>query len=208
LLILLKFGDTVEHYLHYFIDHFGYIGIMVVLMLGIVGMPIPDELLLTYIGYRISTGSMSYPISFVFGFIGAIAGIFISYYLGVKLGLPFLQKIGPKIHITEKRIEQTKALFAKLGPSVLFICYFIPGIRHLAAFLAGFNAYDRKKFMLYAYSGAFVWVFTFLTIGNYLGKNWIIIKQYMDEYRTFFMTVFILLICLLTIYWFHQQKKK
>jgi membrane protein DedA with SNARE-associated domain len=198
----------VEHYLHYFIDHFGYIGIMVVLMLGIVGMPIPDELLLTYIGYRISTGSMSYPISFVFGFIGAIAGIFISYYLGVKLGLPFLQKIGPKIHITEKRIEQTKALFAKLGPSVLFICYFIPGIRHLAAFLAGFNAYDRKKFMLYAYSGAFVWVFTFLTIGNYLGKNWIIIKQYMDEYRTFFMTVFILLICLLTIYWFHQQKKK
>jgi membrane protein DedA with SNARE-associated domain len=198
----------VEHYLHYFIDHFGYIGIMVVLMLGIVGMPIPDELLLTYIGYRISTGSMSYPISFVFGFIGAIAGISISYYLGVKLGLPFLQKIGPKIHITEKRIEQTKALFAKLGPSVLFICYFIPGIRHLAAFLAGFNAYDRKKFMLYAYSGAFVWVFTFLTIGNYLGKNWIIIKQYMDEYRTFFMTVFILLICLLTIYWFHQQKKK
>jgi membrane protein DedA with SNARE-associated domain len=198
----------VEHYLHYFIDHFGYIGIMVVLMLGIVGMPIPDELLLTYIGYRISTGSMSYPISFVFGFIGAIAGISISYYLGVKLGLPFLQKIGPKIHITEKRIEQTKALFAKLGPSVLFICYFIPGIRHLAAFLAGFNAYDRKKFMLYAYSGAFVWVFTFLTIGNYLGKNWIIIKQYMDEYRTFFMTVFILLICLFTIYWFHQQKKK
>ncbi|QNU33534.1 DedA family protein [Geobacillus sp. 44C] len=196
-----------EHYLHYFIDHFGYIGIMVVLMLGIVGMPIPDELLLTYIGYRISTGSMSYPISFVFGFIGAIAGISISYYLGVKLGLPFLQKIGPKIHITEKRIEQTKALFAKLGPSVLFICYFIPGIRHLAAFLAGFNAYDRKKFMLYAYSGAFVWVFTFLTIGNYLGKNWIIIKQYMDEYRTFFMAVFILLICLLTIYWFYQQKR-
>jgi membrane protein DedA with SNARE-associated domain len=208
LLIPLKCGDTVEHYLHYFIDHFGYIGIMIVLMLGIVGMPIPDELLLTYIGYRISTGSMSYPIAFVFSFIGAIAGISISYYLGVKLGLPFLQKIGPKIHITEKRIEQTKALFAKLGPSLLFICYFIPGIRHLAAFLAGFNAYDRKKFMLYAYSGAFVWIFTFLTIGNYLGNNWVMIKQYMDEYRTFFMIVFILLICLLTIYWFYQQKKK
>lgn len=196
------------HYLHYVIGHFGYIGIMIVLMLGIVGMPIPDELLLTYIGYQISTGFMSYPIAFAFSFIGAITGISISYFLGVKLGLPFLRKVGPKIHITEKRMEQTKTLFAKLGPSVLFICYFIPGVRHVAAFLAGANAYEWKKFTLYAYSGAFVWIFTFLTLGNYLGKNWMMMEQYMNKYRIFFIVVFIFLICLLTFYWYDQQKKK
>ncbi|BDG42158.1 DedA family protein [Saccharococcus caldoxylosilyticus] len=197
-----------EHYLHYFINHFGYIGIMIVLMLGIVGMPIPDELLLTYVGYRISVGSLSYPIAFMCSFFGATIGISISYCLGVALGLPFLRKFGPKIHITEKRMEQTKTLFAKLGPSVLFICYFIPGIRHVAAFLAGANAYDWKKFMVYAYSGAFVWIFTFLAIGNYLGENWIKIKQYMDSYRSFFALFFIFLVVLLTLYWYYQQKKK
>lgn len=197
-----------EHYLHYVIEHFGYIGIMIVLMLGIVGIPIPDELLLTYIGYQISTGLMSYPIAFAFSFIGAITGISISYFLGVKLGLPFLQKVGPKIHMTEKRMEQTKTLFAKLGPSVLFICYFIPGIRHVAAFFAGANAYSRKKFMVYAYSGALVWIVTFLAIGNYLGENWMMVKQYMGEYRAFFIVVFIFLIFLATFYWYDQQKKK
>lgn len=168
-------------------------------------MPIPDELLLTYVGYQISTGFMSYPIAFVFSFIGAITGISISYFLGVKLGLPFLRKVGPTIHITDKRMEQTKTLFAKLGPSVLFICYFIPGVRHVAAFLAGANAYDGKKFMVYAYSGAFVWILTFLTIGNYLGENWMTMKQYMDKYRAFFIVAFI---CLFTFYWYYQQKKK
>uniref|UniRef100_A0A7U3YHJ4 SNARE associated Golgi protein-related protein n=1 Tax=Geobacillus sp. (strain Y4.1MC1) TaxID=581103 RepID=A0A7U3YHJ4_GEOS0 len=198
----------VGHYFHYVITHFGYIGIMIVLMLGIVGMPIPDELLLTYIGYQISTGVMSYPIAFVFSLIGAITGISISYLLGVKLGLPFLRKVGPTIHITDKRMEQTKMLFAKLGPAVLFICYFIPGVRHVAAFLAGANTYGWKKFAVYAYSGAFVWIFTFLAIGNYLGENWMMMKQYMDKYRAFFIVTFIFLICLLTFSWYYQQKKK
>jgi len=61
---------------------------------------------------------------------------------------------------------------------------------------------------LYAYSGAFVWIFTFLTLGNYLGKNWMMMEQYMNKYRIFFIVVFIFLICLLTFYWYDQQKKK
>lgn len=113
--IAAKRGGYLQHYLHHLVDHFGYIGIMIALMLGIVGLPIPDELLLTYAGYRVSTGSFSYPLAFLFCWLGAVIGISLSYTLGIAFGLPFLHRFGPKLHVTEKRLEQTKALFVKLG---------------------------------------------------------------------------------------------
>ncbi|MGJ3205174.1 DedA family protein [Geobacillus sp. FJAT-46040] len=198
-----------QHYLHYLIEHFGYIGIMVALMLGIVGLPIPDELLLTYAGYRVSTGAFSYPLAFLACWFGAIAGISLSYILGITLGLPFLHKFGAKFHLTEKRLEQTKALFSKLGPAVLFICYFIPGVRHLAAFWAGTNAYSLRKFALFAYSGAMVWVAVFLTIGAaYFESRWMAVKQYIHAYRPFLFPIFLAALGFAILYWYMQQKRK
>jgi membrane protein DedA with SNARE-associated domain len=195
-----------EHYLHHFIEQFGYIGIMIALMGGIIGLPVPDEVLLTYVGYNIFTGTMSYPIALVSSFIGALIGISISYYLGIKLGLPFLHKFGPKVHITEKRIEQTKALFAKMGPFVLFIGYFIPGIRHVSAFLAGINEYKFKKFAIYAYTGALFWVFTFITLGKGLGESWGKVKHYMEQYSPYLIPLFLL--CLLISAYIYYWRMK
>lgn len=206
--ITAKRGGHLQHYLHYLIEHFGYIGIMVALMLGIVGLPIPDELLLTYAGYRVSTGAFSYPLAFLSCWLGAIIGISLSYMLGITLGLPFLHKFGPKLHLTEKRLEQTKALFSKLGPAVLFICYFIPGVRHLAAFWAGMNAYRWRKFALFAYSGAMVWVAVFLTIGAYFESRWMAVKQYIHAYRPFLFPVFLVALGFAIFYWYIHQKRK
>jgi len=197
-----------QHYLHHLIDHFGYVGIMIALMLGIVGLPIPDELLLIYTGYRVSTGAFSYPLAFLVCLFGATTGISLGYILGITLGLPFLHKFGPKLHITEKRLQQTKTLFSKLGPAVLFICYFIPGVRHLAAFWAGVNAYDWRKFALFAYSGAVVWVAVFLTIGTYFESRWMAFRQYIDAYRPFLFSVFLAVFIFTVFYWHAQQKQK
>ncbi|HEU4962629.1 MAG TPA: DedA family protein, partial [Bacilli bacterium] len=39
---------------------YGYFGLFVSLVLGIVGLPIPDEILMTYCGYLVSQGTMNY----------------------------------------------------------------------------------------------------------------------------------------------------
>ncbi|MEN1967145.1 DedA family protein [Lentibacillus sp. N15] len=164
------------------VGQYGYIAIFLLFTLGIVGLPVPDEILLTYLGFVTSTGQMHLILTFVSAFAGALCGISISYVLGLKLGEPFLLKFGPKLFIKEKAITRTNQLFHKYGSLVLFICYFIPGVRHVAAYLAGITRFSFKRFSLFAYTGAFVWVATFITIGNRLGENWQLITRYFNDY--------------------------
>lgn len=195
-----------EQHLHHFIEQFGYIGIIIALAGGIIGLPVPDEVLLTYVGYNVSTGTMSYSLALTCSFAGALLGITISYYLGIRLGLPFLHKFGPKVHITEKRIEQTKTLFTKMGPFVLFIGYFIPGIRHVSAFLAGINEYRFKKFATFAYTGAFFWVFTFITLGMTLGRDWKIVRYYAEHY-SIYLILLLIIVASIGAFFYSRTKK-
>src|SRR5947207_8997111 len=100
-MLIIKVEWLVQNHIDFLIEHFGYFGIIIALVGGIIGLPIPDEVLLTYVGYNVFQGRMSYLPSILCAFIGTCVGISLSYFLGIKLGLPFLHKFGPKIHITE-----------------------------------------------------------------------------------------------------------
>ncbi|RDU36681.1 DedA family protein [Neobacillus piezotolerans] len=196
-----------EQHLNYIIEHFGYIGIIILLVGGIVGLPLPDEALLTYVGFSIFRDKLSYFPSLVSAFVGAAGGISLSYFIGHKLGLPLLHRFGPKVHITEQKIEYTRKLFNKIGPAILVVGYFIPGIRHLAAYIAAINNYPFKRFVVFAYSGAFIWIFTFITLGTVLGKDWDKVKLYGSKY-SFYLIGFLLLLAVIYLFWKKRGRRR
>ncbi|MGG1574613.1 DedA family protein [Fictibacillus sp. NRS-1165] len=161
-----------------FIIHYEYAGIFLALAFGLIGLPVPDEILLTFTGYLVYLGKTGFVLTLMSAFLGAMSGISVSYFLGYKLGLPFLKRIGPKIGITEKKIEKTRWYFQKYGNLMIIIGYFIPGIRHISAYLAGISAMNIKRFALYAYSGGFIWSITFIMLGKGLGRKWRVVEQY------------------------------
>ncbi|MFK2827083.1 DedA family protein [Bacillus sp. B190/17] len=181
-----------EQQLGYLLQHYGYLGMIIILCAGVIGLPVPDEILLTYVGYLVFQGKMSYGLAVISAFIGACGGISISYLLGNKLGVPFLRKFGPRFHLTEKRMNKTQQLFERFGPYLLFIGYFIPGVRHLTAYLAGINCLSYKRFALFAYSGAAFWGFTFITLGRELGKKWHTVEFYFDQSSVYLIVCIIL----------------
>lgn len=193
-----------EQHVDYLIEHFGYFGIVIVLVGGIVGLPLPDEVLLTYVGYNVFQGKLSYILSLISAFVGATGGISLSYFVGYKFGLPLLKKFGPKVHITEEKINKTSAMFEKVGPILLLIGYFIPGVRHITAYIAAIDKYPFKKFVGFAYTGALLWSFTFITLGKMLGNEWKKLGFYLSKYHVYPILIIVLIIVIIA-YWFWKK---
>src|ERR1044072_6900763 len=144
------------------ITQYGYIAIYLCLVLGIIGLPIPDETMMTFSGYLIYRGTLSGPITFAVALAGSISGITISYALGRFLGIQVVHRYGRYLHITEERIQKAHSWFDRIGHWALTIGYFIPGVRHFTAYAAGISELAPNSFAIYAYSGALIWVSTLI----------------------------------------------
>jgi membrane protein DedA with SNARE-associated domain len=154
------------------ISSYGYLGIFLLLMLGVFGLPIPDEPLLIFSGYLIFRGRLHPAGALLAGFAGSSLGISISYSLGRLLGLRVVVRYGRIIGLTHDKVARIHGWFMGIGHWVLMLGYFAPGIRHLTAIVAGISKLEIPLFMLFAYAGAFLWVSTFLAIGYYFGERW------------------------------------
>ncbi len=181
--------------LQFWISHYGYFGIFSLLVLGIVGLPVPDETLMTLIGYLIYKGNLQLLPAFLSAYLGSIIGISISYAIGSTFGHYALIKYGHFIHITEERLKKAHNWFEKIGRWALLIGYFIPGVRHVVAILAGTSELQRWEFALFAYTGAFLWASTFISIGYFFGEKWeIILRKVHHHFFLFAIFLFIAIV--------------
>src|SRR5215510_8585454 len=115
----------------------GYGAIFVLLVLGIVGLPVPDETLLVFAGYLSFKGTLRLEPTVATAFLGSACGISVSYAIGRFIGLPALTKFGPLLHLRPEHLEQAHRWMERWGKYSLLLAYFIPGYRHLAAFMVG-----------------------------------------------------------------------
>src|SRR6266540_5084458 len=161
-----------EQQVFHWISQNGYPAIFFLLVLGIVGLPVPDETLLTFTGYLVFANHLHLFPAYLSAAGGSICGITISYLLGRTFGLALLNKYGRYIHLSEARINQAHQWFEHAGRWGLTFGYFIPGVRHFTAYAAGMSYLEFHIFALFAYAGALVWAATFITLGYFLGERW------------------------------------
>jgi membrane protein DedA with SNARE-associated domain len=172
----------VEQQVLVWIAQYGYLAIFLLLVCGIVGLPVPDETLLTFTGYLVFKGNLSLPLAFAAALGGSLCGITVSYTLGRTFGMKAIHRYGRYVHITEERVNKAHAWFARVGHWGLTFGYFIPGVRHLAAFSAGMSALEAPQFALFAYSGGCLWVASFLALGYFLGERWRAVEKNIEHY--------------------------
>jgi membrane protein DedA with SNARE-associated domain len=164
------------------ITQYGYVAIFSLLVLGIVGLPVPDETLLTFTGYLVFAGRLSLPLAFLSAFAGSACGITLSYTLGRTFGLPLIHRYGRYLRITEAHVEKAHVWFRRAGHWSLTFGYFIPGVRHFTAYAAGMSDLEYPVFALFAYSGAALWATAFLSLGYLLGEQWKAVQANIDHY--------------------------
>lgn len=159
------------------IVHYEYPVLFLLLMLGIFGLPIPDETILIFSGYLVYSDQLTLGQTVFSAFLGSLCGISLSYGLGRWLGLRLFHHYRRFFSISPEVLDQTRAWYENKGKYALLFGYYLPGIRHLTAFVAGSSQLPVSIFVLFAYFGALVWTSTFIYFGYWLGNEW---KRFAD----------------------------
>src|SRR5262245_4837907 len=103
------------------IGQYGYSAIFFLLVGGIVGVPVPDQLLLVVSGYLVLTHALSLTPTLLSAVLGSIVGITLSYALGRGSG-SYLSKT----RFAANRLEHARGWFERFGGWTLVFGYFIP----------------------------------------------------------------------------------
>jgi membrane protein DedA with SNARE-associated domain len=189
------------------ITKYSYYEIFIALGLGIVGLPVPDETLMAYVGFLVFQGKLNYLYTIVVAFTGTSFGITIGYVLGRVFGNPFIKRYASKMHVDSDDIQNAEYFYNRYGKFALFIGYFIPGVRHLTAVFAGASLMPYRTFAVSAYTGGFLWTITLVSLGYFLGEEWH--HVYMYSHRFIIPLVLLSLIALIIgIYMKSAREKK
>ena len=136
---------------------------------GIFGLSIPDELLLTVAGALAASGHLNLFSTFTAAVSGCLTGMTLSYVVGRSIGLAVLHRPFIGHH---DAIARAQHWFRRFGGWLLTFGYFIPGVRHVTAILAGSGSFDYRTFAAYAYPGGVLWCAVFLGLGYFAGDRW------------------------------------
>jgi membrane protein DedA with SNARE-associated domain len=153
------------------IMEYGYLAMFVLLAVGIIGLPVPVGVLMTFIGYLALSNWFSLGMALIVCFTGTMAGMIISYLLGKKLGKPFLFRYGKWVKLSPSRLERAEKWFLRYGLWTVFLGYYVPGVRHFTCYLAGVSGIKFGRYFICASLGALLWCATFLLLGYFLGDS-------------------------------------
>lgn len=163
----------IKSYFIAFIMKYGDISIFVSLFLEFLGLPLPGETLMTFMGYLTwkNTGQ-SFALAIVSAALGTFLGAMVAYGIGFRYGEGFLLKYGKYVFITKEKLERTEKLVYKYEALLLIFSRFIPGVRNITPFLCGISRVRFRAFLFYNFIGSVIWCSTFIGLGFILGENW------------------------------------
>jgi membrane protein DedA with SNARE-associated domain len=161
-----------------FISKTGYSSIVVLMALESMVAPVPSEAVMPFAGFLIADGRFTFTGVIFFSTLGSIIGSLISYYIGVYGGRPVIEKYGKYLFLNKHHLDITETYFNKKGDITIFVCRFIPIVRHLISIPAGMGKMNIFKFSLYTIIGAGMWNAILTVAGFYLRDNWKDIMKY------------------------------
>lgn len=207
----MDFFNINQETLSYLLVNYGSWAIFILLALGIVALPVPDESLIVLSGFLIHKEHLHPFPTLIAAYGGSLCGITISYLIGRSGGHFILQKYGGWIGLTAEKQNYIHNWFERYGKWTLVVGYFIPGMRHFTGLSAGMVELEFHHFALFAYSGAFLWVSTFLIIGYFLSDYYIYFFENLElssETIIISAVLLVLAFCAFKILWSQRKSSK
>ena len=153
--------------------HYGYWAVGLALLIENAGIPVPGEtilLLASFLAYSEHELQLSWIM--VVATIAATLGDNIGFTLGYYGGRPLLERYRSAFRIEEKTVARGEDLFARYGAVTIFFARFVFGLRIIAGPMAGVLRMPWRRFVVFNFLGAGLWVTVISGAGYLFGRHW------------------------------------
>ncbi len=176
-------AQIIEHLSHFttaLIYSIGYIGIALLMAIESACIPLPSEIIMPVAGAAtvaaIAAEHHAQPLDLwlcaLAGALGCNLGSIVAYWVGARLGRPFLEKTRwVRFFVTPHELERVDGWFSRRGAIVVFAARLLPVVRTFIALPAGIARMDQVRFHLYTFIGSFPWCLGLAYAGMKLGEN-------------------------------------
>jgi len=175
-------GQDLLDFLRNLIAQYGYWAVGAALLLENTGIPVPGEtilLLASFLAY--SRDELRLPYIILIGVCAATIGDNLGFVVGYRGGRPLLDRYRNVFRIQPDTIARGENLFAQYGDYTIFFARFIFGLRVIAGPLAGVLRMSWKRFAVFNFLGALLWVSVISLVGYKFGKHWDLLMDYLDR---------------------------
>lgn len=166
------------------IGSFGYIGIIIIMIIEVVIPFIPSELVLPFGGFAAANGTLWLPGVIAAGTVGATIGSTIVYALAHAIPDPtiyrFVDRYGKWFGLSSKDVKRADAWFDRNAILAVFVCRMIPGLRTVISIPAGLSKMHFLPFILATFIGSGIWTTLLVSLGFTLGDNYESIAGYIS----------------------------
>jgi membrane protein DedA with SNARE-associated domain len=135
------------------------------------GLLLPGETSLILAGALAAQGQLSLPLVIAVAAAAAILGDNIGYLIGRRGLRPLLNRRGRWSSRRQRLIKQGEAFFQRYGAPAVFIGRWLPGLRMVAAWLAGAEHMPWRRFLLWNALGGIAWAATIGTAAYLIGRS-------------------------------------
>jgi membrane protein DedA with SNARE-associated domain len=157
------------------IRRLGYIGVAMLTLLENVFPPIPSELVIPLAGYVAAQGDLRLWLVIVMGTLGSLAGAWLWYELGRRIGearlRAWIERHGRWLTLGTRDIDRAQDWFRRHGAAAVFIGRLVPGVRTYVSLPAGFSGMRLPSFLLYSALGTGMWTAALAGAGVLLKAN-------------------------------------
>jgi membrane-associated protein len=190
------------------IHELGYIALFFALCLGLVGLPIPNEVVVMTGGALAASGILAPVPSFIMTFLGICSGLSVGYFIGRFAGNRILVRFNSRRSI-QRFLNTSENLSKKYGSYAVGISTFIPLLRNVTPYVVGMNRMPYPRFASFAYVSAFLMTSVYFLIGTFVGEHVRYLGTIINRYGVGLVAV---LAALSVIYgivkWMQKRKKK
>lgn len=184
-----------------FINEYGYIGIMLLILIENIFPPIPSEVVLVFGGFLTTQSEMSIPLVILSATFGATLGAGLLYLLGSILSRErikrlFSGKFGKTMHLKPDDVTKAESWFKRYEKKAVLICRCIPIVRSLISIPAGMSKMKLVPFLVLTILGTAVWNTVLVFIGVLAGGAW----ETSLKYIGWFSTIAIVIVGLVVAY--------